>query len=291
VYGCGKAGIASRGSFLVVLAARFSQVAAGLGYAEAHMTDSSNEPPATDGEPRVTSPESRPLAARAVALLEVVLCSDYPTQFALAATLNAAGYSPIVNGQLSLRYIVMLSLVDSVLLIGLIVLFLRSHGERVRDVLLGPHPVAGEVLLGVQLTFGALVFGIAVLTAVQALFPRLHNVVHNPLQDLIRGPRNAGIFAIVVVVAGGVREEIQRAFVLHRFKVWLGGGTVGIIVGSIAFGAGHLVQGYDAAIATGLLGVFWGIMYLRRGSVVAPIVSHSGFNLIELLQYLAFAGR
>ena len=109
--------------------------------------------------------------------------------------------------------------------------------------------------------------------------PGLHNVVHNPLQDLIRGPRNAGIFAIVVVVAGGVREEIQRAFVLHRFKVWLGGGTVGIIVGSIAFGAGHLVQGYDAAIATGLLGVFWGIMYLRRRSVVAPIVSHSGFNL------------
>ena len=84
--------------------------------------------------------------------------------------------------------------------------------------------------------------------------PGLHNVAHNPLQDLIRGPRNAAIFAIVVVVAGGVREEIQRAFVLHRFDVWLGGGTVGIVVGSIAFGAGHLVQGYDAAIATGLLG-------------------------------------
>jgi len=255
------------------------------------MTDSGNEPPATDLEPRATSHEPRPLAARAVALLEVILCSYYPTQFALAATLNAAGYSPIVNGQLSLRYVVTLSLVDSVLLVGLIVLFLRSHGERVRDVLLGPRPAAGEVLLGVQLTFGALVFGIAVLTAVQSLFPGLHNVVHNPLQDLIRGPRNAGIFAIVVVVAGGVREEIQRAFVLHRFKVWLGGGTVGIIVGSIAFGAGHLVQGYDAAIATGLLGVFWGIMYLRRGSVVAPMVSHSGFNLIELVQYLAFAGR
>jgi membrane protease YdiL (CAAX protease family) len=122
--------------------------------------------------------------------------------------------------------------------------------------------------------------------------PSLHNVAHNPLQDLIRGPRNAGLFALVVIIAGGVREEIQRAFVLHRFNVWLGGGTVGIIVGSIAFGAGHLqVQGYDAAIATGLLGLFWGIVYLRRRSVIAPMVSHSGFNLIELLQYLAFAGR
>ena len=37
--------------------------------------------------------------------------------------------------------------------------------------------------------------------------------------------------------------------------------------------------------------LFWGIVYLRRRSVVAPMISHSGFNLIELLQYLAFAGR
>jgi uncharacterized protein len=249
-----------------------------------------DEPRGTDREPRVTSPESLPLAGRAVALFEVILCSDYPTQIAIATTLNAAGFSPIKpDGQLSLAYVVALSLIDSALLIGLIVLFLRAHGERVREVLLGQRSAAGEALLGVQLTFIALVLGIAVLTAVQALIPRLHNVVHNPLQDLIHGPRNAGIFAVVVVIAGGVREEIQRAFVLHRFKVWLGGGTVGIVVGSIAFGAGHLVQGYDAAVATGLLGAFWGIIYLRRGSVLAPVVSHSGFNLIELLQYIAFA--
>jgi len=227
-----------------------------------------------------------------VALIEVILCSDYPTQLAVAATLNVAGFSPLKgNGELSLGYVVTLSLVDTVLLVGLIVLFLRAHGERLRDVLLGSRPIGGEVQLGLQLTFAALLFGILVLVAVQSLVPRLHNVVHNPLQDLIRGPRNAAIFAIVVVVPGGVREEIQRAFVLHRFTVWLGGGTAGIVVGSIAFGAGHIVQGYDAAIATGLLGVFWGIVYLRRGSMVAPLVSHSGFNLLQLLQYLVFAGR
>jgi membrane protease YdiL (CAAX protease family) len=135
------------------------------------------------------------------------------------------------------------------------------------------------------------VLGVAVLMAIQALVPRLHNVASNPMQDLISGPRNAAIFAVVVVVAGGVREEIQRAFILHRFDVWLGGGTVGLIVGSIAFGAGHIVQGYDAAVATGLLGVFWGAVYLRRRSVIAPIVSHSGFNLLELLQYLALVRR
>jgi membrane protease YdiL (CAAX protease family) len=253
---------------------------------------SGDGPQTTAGQPPTTNRQPPTWAERFVAFIEVILCSDYPTQLAVAATLNAAGFSPLKgNGELSLGYVVTLSLVDTVLLIGLIVLFLRAHGERLRDVLLGSRPIGGEVQLGLQLTFAALLFGIVVLVAVQSVVPRLHNVVHNPLQDLIRGPRNAAIFAIVVVVAGGVREEIQRAFVLHRFKVWLGGGAVGVVVGSIAFGAGHVVQGYDAAIATGLLGVFWGIVYLRRGSVVAPLISHSGFNLLELLQYLAFAGR
>jgi membrane protease YdiL (CAAX protease family) len=250
------------------------------------------EPRAPSHEPPPPNPEPPLLAARIVALIEVILCSDYPTQIALGVTLNTAGFSPIkANGELSLGYVVTLSLVDTALLLGLIVLFLRSHGERLRDVFLGPRPIAGEARLGATLSLAALAIGVAVLGAIQAFAPSLHNVGHNPLQDLIRGPRNAGLFALVVIVAGGVREEIQRAFVLHRFNVWLGGGTVGLIVGSIAFGAGHLVQGVDAAIATGLLGVFWGIVYLRRRSVVAPIISHSGFNLIELLQYLAFAGR
>ena len=88
------------------------------------------------------------------------------------------------------------------------------------------------------------------------------------------------------VVAGGIREDIPRAFLLHRFERWLGGGAVGLVVTSLAFGAGHLIQGIDAAIATGLLGGVWGLVYLRRRSAVAPMVSHAGFNLLQLLQFL-----
>ena len=35
------------------------------------------------------------------------------------------------------------------------------------------------------------------------------------------------------MIAGGVREEIQRAFILHRFDVWLGGPIVGLILSSV----------------------------------------------------------
>jgi CAAX protease family protein len=229
---------------------------------------------------------------RAVALLEVLLCSDYPTQLALGATFASFGFRPFGPGGLAVGYVVSLSLADTALLVGLIFLFLHAHGERPRDVFLGSRPVAREaILVGVPLTFVALAIAAAVLLLIQRFAPSLHTVEHNPFQQLIRTPRDAALFAVVVIVAGGVREEIQRAFLLHRFDRWLGGGAVGLVVTSAAFGAGHLeLQGGDAAIATGLLGAFWGAVYLWRRSAVAPIVSHSGFNLLQIVQYLLVGG-
>ena len=231
--------------------------------------------------------EKRPLIGRIIALFEVVLCSDYPTQLAVGATLFAFGLRPVTaTGALSLRYIVCLSLADTVLLLGLVVLFIRSHGEGVRDVLLGSRPWMREAELGLPLTVGAFALAIGAVLVVRLALPRLHNLEHNPLQDVIHGRADALLFALVVVVAGGIREEIQRAFILHRFEVWLGGPLAGLIVSSVFFGLGHRLQGNDVAIATGILGVYWGAIYLRRRSCVGPMVSHAGFNLIELLQFL-----
>jgi membrane protease YdiL (CAAX protease family) len=179
------------------------------------------------------------------------------------------------------------SVADTVLLIALILLFLYSHRERPRDVFLGDRPVAREIAAGVPLTLVALAIGAAVLLTIQKLAPSLHTVETNPLQALLRSPRDTWLFVLVVIVAGGVREELQRAFLLRRFEDWLGGGKVGVIVTSAAFGAGHLLQGVDAAIATGLLGAFWGIVYLRRRSAVAPMVSHAGFDLLQIVGFLA----
>jgi membrane protease YdiL (CAAX protease family) len=232
--------------------------------------------------------EKRPIPGRIVALIEVVLCSDYPTQLAVGAALAVFGIRPATaSGALSLRFVVLLSLIDTVLLVGLIVFFLRSHRERVRTVVFGPRSWMPEAKLGLPLTVGALVLAIAVVGLIRVLVPSLHNVDQNPLQDVIHGPRDASLFALVVVVAGGIREEIQRAFILHRFDVWLGGPAVGLIVSSVAFGLGHRIQGNDIAIATGMLGFYWGTAYLQRRSCIAPMISHAGFNLIELLQYFA----
>jgi membrane protease YdiL (CAAX protease family) len=178
------------------------------------------------------------------------------------------------------------SLIDTVLVLALIAAVLHLHDESPRALLIGHRRPIAEALTGVPMIFIAYGIAVIVLATILIYAPQLHNVPDNPLQGLIGTRESAALFAIVVVVAGGVREEIQRAFVLNRFERWLGGRTTGVIVASAAFGAGHLMQGYDAAIATAVLGAFWAVVYVQRRSVIAPMISHSGFNLMQLAQVL-----
>jgi len=219
---------------------------------------------------------------RFIALLEVLLCSGFPTQLALILLLTVSGNVP-PDGALSLSYVVRLSLLDAALVLGLIWVFLRLRRESPVAVFFGRRPLGREVTLGLLLVPAALVLLAVTSTIVLKVAPWLHNVPENPLEALIDSPAAAAAFALVVVVAGGVREEVQRAFVLRRFETHLGGPVLGLVVFSIAFGLGHLVQGRDAALFTGLLGAFWGVLYLKRRSIVAPVICHSGFNLVEIL--------
>jgi membrane protease YdiL (CAAX protease family) len=224
-------------------------------------------------------PAPAPPAGQAV--FEVLVCSGLVTQVGVAGVLALAGFWP----EVSLAYITTLSLADTVLVAFLVVVLLQRTGDEPREVLFGGRPWLREAVAGVwQVPLVFLVtlsLGMAILTVA----PSLHNVERNPLEALLASPVDTLVFAVVAVVAGGLREEMQRAFVLTRFRQSLGGATLGLAIFSVVFGVGHLLQGYDAAIITGALGLLWGISYLRRGSIVAPLVSHAVFNLIEVVRF------
>jgi membrane protease YdiL (CAAX protease family) len=222
------------------------------------------------------------------ALVEVLLCSGLPSQLFLIAVLTGFGMPfQTTSGAFSPHFVFTLTLLDTAFVLGLIFFFLKAHRERAADVFLGGRRAWPEVVLGVALI--PIVFLIvSVLLAIILLFaPQLHNVPRNPLEDMLQNRLDAAVFAVVVTIAGGLREEVQRAFILHRFSQYLGGGPVGIVVFSVVFGLGHIDQGIDASIATGVLGAAWGVVYLTRRSVVAPMVSHAGFNLLQLVKYIA----
>lgn len=223
---------------------------------------------------------------RLIAILEVFVCSGFPTQMAIAGLLAFSGIAPLdAAGRLSSTYVCVLTLSDATVLVALVIWFLRLHGERPRDVLVGDRPVAREAVLG-ALQVPVLFLAVVVLmVGIQHVAPWLRNVTRNPFEGLIRTRADAWLFGAVAVLGGGVREEVQRAFVLHRFRQSLGGAAVGLVLSSLAFGLGHVIQGRDVATVTSLLGAFWGVVYLKRRTIVSTVVSHSGFNAAEIFRY------
>jgi len=247
-----------------------------------HSTVLPELPPAPPEETPEPAPVEHKSLTRARAVAEVVVCSGFPTQLVIAAVLTAVGVRPGDANELAPTFVFLLSALDTVLLLGLVCLFLRASGDRLRDVFLGTRPVGAEITFGVlcvPLTFMIVVIAQAVL---RVFLPSLHNVEVSPFTALLGSPWLIAGFVVLVVVAGGVREEMQRAFLLHRFEQRLGGGPLGVAIMSAAFGLGHTVQGWDAAIVTGTLGALWGLLYLQRRSVVATITNHALFNLAQI---------
>jgi membrane protease YdiL (CAAX protease family) len=267
------------------------------------MPDSAPESLVNPGRPDAVDTRDR-----MTAVIEILLCSSIPTQLAIGALLRLLGIrSTDPAGHLSFTFVLTLSLIDTAVLIVMMVLLMRAHGESARWVWFGAaegrsagspaearraglpaealRAKAGrDALIGLA-TVPLVFVGVGILLNTIRLFvPSLHNVQTNPLEQFAATPGQAALFSLVAILAGGVREELQRAFMLRRFEQYLGGITVGVWVISIAFGLGHLMQGWDAVITTGTLGAFWAWMYVRRRSSVGPIVSHAGFNSLEILR-------
>jgi len=239
-------------------------------------------------EPLPTTPTAGQTAGqrRMMAIFEIVLCSSVPTQLVIGYVLSLGGWSPTTpSGALSLPYVMTLSLVDTLLLIVLMVALLHAHGEDATSLWIGQRSVRREALFGIAIIPGIFLFVVVLLNALRILFPGLHNVPTNPLEALAgNSAEEAVMFGLLAIVAGGIREELQRAFLLHRFEQHLGGAKVGVVVLSTAFGLGHYVQGWDAVITTAALGALWAVLYLDRRSSVAPVMSHAGFNSLEILR-------
>ena len=226
-----------------------------------------------------------PALPRWAALLQVILVCGIPTQLVAAAILALiVGMRLFDGGGIEFEFFATVSLLDTAMVAVLIRLFLAWSGEDSSTVFLGTRPVKGEILRGLALLPVVFLAVTAIVLGIRTLAPWMHNVEKSPLEAFMRTPLDTAIFLFVVVLAGGVREELQRAFILHRFDQRLGGFNLGLLLFSAMFGALHVDQGFDVAVAIGLLGFLWGMLYIRRRSAVLSMVNHASFNAAQVVQ-------
>lgn len=228
-----------------------------------------------------------PVVPRWFAVLQTIAVCGIPTQLFVVVfivfTTDLISLSSLRAGELSLEAIAIVTLLDTALIALLIRVFLELSGEESKTVFLGGRRVWPELWRG--LAFVPVVF-IALqllIVLIRLALPGLHTVEVSPLEQYMREPLEAAVFVVVVVLGGGVREELQRAFILHRFEQALGGIRVGLVVFSLLFALLHFDQGWDLALAIGILGVFWGVMYIKRRSAVFGMANHAGFNASQVI--------
>ena len=251
--------------------------------------------------------EADDLINSCLALFEVVavaLSGSFLAQWLFSAV--GLDSQQILNSAVQL-FVFMVS--EASLTLLLIVFFLRLRGERLRILGWIWEKAGREVLLGVAIV--PILFGctVSVISFFRLVLPQ-YATETNPILGLLQDRGDLILFLISSVYVGGIKEEIQRAFVLDRFeryigvillKSWIGtfqptavanektgrriGMLLGLILWSLFFALGHAIQGIDNAVGAGILGLLFGLLYIWRRNLAAPIVSHALYDIVTLVTF------
>jgi membrane protease YdiL (CAAX protease family) len=235
-----------------------------------------------DGEPEVPRAETSWLP-RIQALFEVLLVSGLVSSLIAVlpfARLIHGNVSVMSNSHLMAGYLMLEACVTFLLLL----IILKLHRETPAEMGFRFTRWTADSLIGLAVVPLLFIFGAAIGLFFQTFFPQYY-LEKNPLTETIRTRGDLLLILLAGLIAGGIKEELQRAFILTRFRHHLGGATLGLIIWSTAFGAGHYVQGAQGMLSAGIFGLIFGIVYLARGSLVAPIVAHGAYNTIAILGY------
>ncbi|MBN1571067.1 MAG: CPBP family intramembrane metalloprotease [Acidobacteria bacterium] len=227
---------------------------------------------------------------RVQAVFEVLLISGVISSLLagliLYAFLGKAPVDPLKNAVLFSIFI----LLESGIAFLFLATILKCHRETIFGLGLKHNRWKPHILIGLSLVPPLFLINAAVAVTFKLYFPKYYNEL-NPLTDLIHTPRQLILIIFSALIAGGIKEELQRAFILTRFREYLGGAGLGLVLWSIAFGVGHYVQGIQGVLIATIYGLIFGIVYILSRSLIAPIIAHSIYDTIALLTYWFLYGR
>ena len=172
------------------------------------------------------------------------------------------------------------TMLQDVGLTALVLYFVWSNGERFASIGWSRRKVGREVAIGVAL-FVPMFIGLAVIVwllqgAGLSSPASLPFVVDRSVGHVVL----AIVLALVVACA---EETIFRGYLLLRLREITHRTTAAVVLAAMLFASGHAYQGSAGVVAVGLLGVLFSLVYLWRGSLIAPIVMHFLQDAIGLI--------
>jgi membrane protease YdiL (CAAX protease family) len=227
---------------------------------------------------------------RLQAAFEILLLSGLLSGFLAALVLPLFH---IRNTELLLKDIRILSmylLLESCIALLILAALLRLHHESIHGLGFRGEHWKRNFVIGLMLVPFLFLTNAIVAILFKAYLPEYY-MEQNPLVENLHTPQQLALFIFSALIAGGIKEEIQRAFILNRFRSYLGGAGTGLLIWSLAFGAGHYVQGAQGIVIASLYGFLFGGIYILSGSLVAPIAAHGAYDTLAILAYYFFSDK
>ncbi len=229
-------------------------------------------------------------ADRLQAVFEVILLSGLFSS--LVAGLLFYGFyrdkavNPLTNAWFFSAFI----LIESAIALLLFAAILKYNRETLFSMGLQWNRWRRHTIIGLTLV-PFLFFINAAVTVFFKLYLPQYLIEKNPLTELIHTPQQLMLIIFSALIAGGIKEELQRAFIITRFRTHLGGAGLGLVLWSVGFGLGHYVQGVQGIFVATVYGFIFGLIYLLSGSLVAPIIAHGAYDTVALIAYWLLSGR
>ena len=224
------------------------------------------------------------------ALFEILLLSGVPSSF-LAMYCFSFIYGGASQSLLKDPRILALFLIfESGITYSLLFAVLKVHGETMQSIGLHRNRWKSHFIVGLIVVPFLFAVNDIVVWVLQVYLPRYY-MKGNPIIDNIRTSQDLALTLVAAIIAGGILEELQRALILNRFSRYLGGAPIGLVLWSIIFGMGHYLQGTQAIVSAGIYSIIFGMLYLLRRSLIAPITAHCIYNTLTLLGYWFYFGH
>ncbi len=165
-------------------------------------------------------------------------------------------------------------------LLALVIYLVWRNGESLHALGLKRGGAAREAVLGVILYLPF----VAAAAALQRLLADLGLSSPGPPQVLEAiGPAQAPLAALLTVVVAVSEETVFRGYLILRLRALSGSPALAVLLSAAVFSLGHGYEGVAGMITVGAMGAAFGVIYLLRSNLVAPMVMHFLQDFIQLV--------
>jgi uncharacterized protein len=195
--------------------------------------------------------------------------------------------SPQAQATVGFRLTAVMVIVRDLALVSLVLYFVWRNGEALVRIGWTFRGFPLEILLGILL-FVPMAYAIGWLEQFFASIGLSSPTASSSSFLHPSGGAELWLAAVLVVVVAVAEETIFRGYLMRRF-IGIGlGKTLAVLLSSLIFAVGHGYEGSSGVATVAVMGVIFALVYLWRGSLVAPMVMHflQDFLAIVVLPFL-----